>query len=129
MSAFLEGTLQLDRIVVDGVEADLFSLPDGSRVAVASPGGMGDTARSIGFLVDDLDGALAVLSAAGIEVGAARQNAESRYAHLRAPDGQLYEPLERREPGPLGHAPESNRRPTRDQSEPLSRTNVTRSCR
>jgi catechol 2,3-dioxygenase-like lactoylglutathione lyase family enzyme len=94
MSRFLIETLHLQPITVDGVEADLFGLPDGSQFAVASPGGMGATARSIGFLVDDLDQARAELAGAQVQVGPAAENAGARYAHFRAPDGQLYELVE-----------------------------------
>jgi len=52
MVAFLRETLSLPGVRVDGVEADLFELPDGSSFAVAGPGGMGETSRSIEFLVD-----------------------------------------------------------------------------
>ena len=48
-------------------------------------------ARSIGFLVDSLDEAIAELQAAGIEVGEPSGNARYRYVHFRAPDGKLYE--------------------------------------
>jgi catechol 2,3-dioxygenase-like lactoylglutathione lyase family enzyme len=97
MSLFLRETLRLDQVAVDGVEADLFGLPDGSQFAVASPSGMGDTARSIGFLVDDLDEALVVLSNAGVRVGDTTENAGARYAHFRAPDDHLYELVERKD--------------------------------
>jgi catechol 2,3-dioxygenase-like lactoylglutathione lyase family enzyme len=101
MSAFVEDVLGLPRVEVAGVEADLFSLPGDARFAVSSPGGMGDTGRTIGFLVDDLDGALQELRAAGIEVdGQVGENAEHRYAHVRAPDGRLYELIERRPAAP-----------------------------
>jgi hypothetical protein len=96
MSRFLRDVLGLQPVSVDGVEADLFSLPDGSEFAVASPGGMGDTARSIGFLVDNLDDALTVLARAGSQVGVTTENAGARYAHFRAPDNQLYELVERK---------------------------------
>jgi len=43
--AFLERTTGLDRVQVAGVE---IGLPDGSYVAVADPGGMGASDRSIG---------------------------------------------------------------------------------
>ena len=88
---FLGGTLNLPRVRVDGVEADLFALPDGSTFAVASPGGMGDTPRSIGFLVDDLDVAAAELREAGVVVGPTSEHERERYLHFRAPDGELYE--------------------------------------
>lgn len=97
MAAFLDTTFALPRLQVDGVEADLFGLPDGSTFAVASPEGMGDTPRSIGFLVDDLDDAAAHLREAGVEVGPVGENARMRYLHFRAPDGELYELIERKE--------------------------------
>jgi catechol 2,3-dioxygenase-like lactoylglutathione lyase family enzyme len=99
MSGFLSSTLSLPALDVDGVEADLFGLPDGSAFAVASPGGMGDTPRSIGFLVDDLDDAVARLREAGVEFDPIAENARERYLHFRAPDGELYELVERKEAG------------------------------
>jgi glyoxylase I family protein len=57
---------------------------------------MGDTARSIGFLVADLDAAIAELRAAGVEVDEPAANDRHRYAHFRAPDGRLYELVEER---------------------------------
>lgn len=96
MVDFLRDTLALPPLEVGGVEADLFALPDGSTFAVASPGGMGDTPRSIGFLVDDLDAAVEHLRAAGVTVGPVSENERERYAHFRAPDRELYELVERR---------------------------------
>jgi hypothetical protein len=95
MAAFFEQTMGLERARVAGVEADLFRLPDGSHVAVASPGEMGETARSIGFLVEDLDEAIGTLNRAGVRTGAVSRNAAERYAHFRAPDGHHYELIER----------------------------------
>jgi catechol 2,3-dioxygenase-like lactoylglutathione lyase family enzyme len=77
------------------VDADLFDLPDGSSFAVARPDTMGSTERTLGFLVDDLPDALVELRAAGIETDdEVSANARHRYAHFRAPDGQLYELVE-----------------------------------
>jgi uncharacterized protein len=56
---------------------------------------MGATERSIGFLVDDLDAAVEELRSAGVEVDAPASNAEERYVHFVAPDGQVYELVER----------------------------------
>jgi catechol 2,3-dioxygenase-like lactoylglutathione lyase family enzyme len=94
MTTFLSETLGLQSVEIDGVEADAFPLPDGSMFAVADPRGMGDTSRSIGFRVDDLDGAIGELRLAGVEVGAVAENAVGRYVHFRAPDGKLYELVE-----------------------------------
>lgn len=97
MAAFLADVLGLERVEVGGVEADLFALPDGSAFAVADPREMGDTSRTIGLRVADLDAAARELRAAGVEVdeefGA---NERWRYLHFRAPDGRLYELVEER---------------------------------
>ncbi len=95
MSEFLASALGLRREVLDGANADFFALPDGSYFAVASPGEMGETRRSIGFLVDDLDQAIAELSRRGVQVDSEpAENAAMRYAHFVAPDGRLYELIE-----------------------------------
>ena len=97
MAAFAADVLGLTPDEDPSVEADLFALPDGSRFAVADPRGMGETSRSIGFLVDDLDAAVAELRAAGAWVAEETgENAAERYRHFRAPDGELYELIERR---------------------------------
>ena len=67
-----------------------------SPFAVASPGGMGHTSRSVGFLVDDLEVAAAGLREAGVEVGPIGDNERERYLHFRAPDRELYELVERK---------------------------------
>ena len=90
----LRDTLGLKQITDASVEADLFELPDGSRFAVAGIGGMGETCRSIGFLVSDLDEAVARLHAGGIDVDEPASNDRHRYVHFRAPDGHLYELVE-----------------------------------
>lgn len=96
MAAFARDVLGLTPATVTGVEADLFDLPDGSSFAVASPQGMGATDRSVGFLVDGIDVAVQELRAAGAEVDdEISGNARERYVHFRAPDGQLYELVER----------------------------------
>jgi catechol 2,3-dioxygenase-like lactoylglutathione lyase family enzyme len=95
MVRFLRDTLGLEQVRVSGVEADLFELPDGARFAVADPRGMGDTSRSVGFLVESLDQAITELRAAGVEVDDdAGENDLMRYVHFRAPDGKLYELIE-----------------------------------
>ena len=95
MTQFATEVLGLTRRHVNGVEADLFELPDGSSFAVAFPGGMGSSARSLGFLVENLDEAVTELNAAGVATDAAASNDLERYVHFVAPDGHLYELVER----------------------------------
>ena len=97
MTAFVTDVLGLQPVVVDGVEADLFDLADGSSFAVAWAAGMGPSERTLGFLVEDLDQAWAELRAAGVETDAeVSTNDRFRYLHFRAPDGHLYELVEHR---------------------------------
>jgi catechol 2,3-dioxygenase-like lactoylglutathione lyase family enzyme len=96
MATFLRETLGLKQVQHSGVEAALFELPDGSRFAVSDPLGMGDTSRSIGFLVANLDEAVETLRGVGVELDEPALNDEYRYVHFRAPDGNLYELIEER---------------------------------
>ena len=82
---------------VEGMDADLFSMPDGSSFAVTPGVAPTEDDRTVGFLVDDLDDARRVLLAAGVEVDEEiSTNARFRYLHFRAPDGHLYELVEAR---------------------------------
>lgn len=94
MTRFVTEVLGLGRRRVDGVEAHRFELPDRSSFAVASPGGMGQSARSLGLLVESLDEAIAELNAAGVATDAATNDREP-YVHFVAPDGHLYQLVER----------------------------------
>lgn len=96
MAVFVQDILGLRRAQIGGVEADLYALPDGSHFAVADPHGMGDTDRSLGFLVEHLDDAIVELRAAGFAVDDPAENDRQRYVHFRAPDGNLYELVENR---------------------------------
>jgi len=94
MARFLEETLGLPRVDVGGVSADRFALPDGAQLAVADPREGGETSRTIGFRVADVDAAAAELRATGVDVSDPMSNDRQRYAHFRAPDGKLYELVE-----------------------------------
>src|SRR5215216_134201 len=94
MACFVTDVLGLEPVTTAGVDADTFALPDGSRFAIADPRALGETSRSIGFLVDALGDALDELRAAGVDVGEPAENDTHRYAHFRAPDGKLYELVE-----------------------------------
>src|SRR3954451_15285434 len=95
MTEFVGRVLGLPTRRVDGVDADLFALPDGSSFAVASPGDMGGSARSVGFLVASLDEAVAELHVHGVATDSPTQNECERYVHFTAPDGHVYELVER----------------------------------
>jgi glyoxylase I family protein len=51
---------------------------------------LGPTERSIGFLVDDLDAAVADLRSAGTDIDGLTANSVERHIHFVAPDGQVY---------------------------------------
>jgi len=95
MGDFLRDVLGLAPIAVDGVGATLFAASNGDILAVAPPYEEdGSTERTIGLIVDDLDGAVAELHAAGVETDGISENARWRYSHFRMPDGKLYELVE-----------------------------------
>jgi catechol 2,3-dioxygenase-like lactoylglutathione lyase family enzyme len=95
MGSFLEDVLGLSPITIDGIGAELFATSNGDVFAVAPPHEEDDASeRTVGFLVDDLDGAIAELHAAGVETDGINENARWRYTHFRAPDGKLYELVE-----------------------------------
>ncbi len=99
MTAFVTDVLGLDPTSADPDYADMFTLPDGSGFAVSGerePGG--GTSRTVGFLVSDLDGAVAELRSHGMTVDEPAGNDQYRYAHFVAPDGDLYELVERVSP-------------------------------
>ena len=98
MSRFVREVLGLAAAPeVDGMDADLFVMPDGSSFAVTPGVAPTEDDRTVGFLVDDLDDARRVLLTAGVEVDEEiSTNARFRYLHFRAPDGHLYELLEER---------------------------------
>jgi glyoxylase I family protein len=87
---------------VDGMDADLFAMPDGSSLAVTNGVTPPEDDYTVGFLVDDIDEAHGALLASGVEVDPEISiNAQFRYVHFRAPDGHLYELVEgRSEPKP-----------------------------
>jgi len=98
MRSFVRDVLGLQQIEVEGVGAALFETASGDALAVAPPYEEDGVAeRTVGLLVDDLDGAIAELRAAGFETDGISENARWRYSHFYAPDGKLYELVEERE--------------------------------
>jgi catechol 2,3-dioxygenase-like lactoylglutathione lyase family enzyme len=94
MAAFVRDVLGLPGVEVAGASADMFDLPDGSRFAISGPRELGETSRTVGFRVADLDRALSELQDAGVWTDEPAANELYRYAHFRPPDGQLYELVE-----------------------------------
>jgi catechol 2,3-dioxygenase-like lactoylglutathione lyase family enzyme len=87
MTGFVQDVLGLALADVPGVDADVFVLPDGSSFAV-TPSEERSEERTVGFLVEDLDSAVAELGAAGVDIDREiATNARFRYVHFRAPDG------------------------------------------
>jgi catechol 2,3-dioxygenase-like lactoylglutathione lyase family enzyme len=96
MTAFVTDVLGLALSSSDPDYADMFALPDGSGFAVSGEREAGGgTSRTVGFLVADLDAAVSDLHSHGVEVDEPGSNDDFRYAHFVAPDGDLYELVER----------------------------------
>jgi catechol 2,3-dioxygenase-like lactoylglutathione lyase family enzyme len=97
MVRFGQDVLGLTPRRVEGMDATVFDLPDGTTFGVneIDPG---DTAeRTVGFRVADVETAAAELRAAGLETDdEISVNDRYRYLHFRAPDGRLYELVEHR---------------------------------
>ena len=89
MAAFARDVLGLAPREGDG--AAFFDLPDGSSLAVQATEGLEPAERTVGFLVADLDAAVAELHAAGVATDEVAQTDVQRFVHFRAPDGHLYE--------------------------------------
>ena len=76
----------------DGDVVELFSGDDPARAEFSAP--------VPGFLVDDLDSAVAELGESGASiVGEVQEGSTSRWLHLRTPNGVLVELLEVSRPG------------------------------
>jgi catechol 2,3-dioxygenase-like lactoylglutathione lyase family enzyme len=109
MGSFLRDVLGLAPQDAAGMDAEVFSLPDGSSFAVTSPDGPADTHRTVGFLVTDILSAARELHGAGIEMDAEVSSSDTqRYLHFRAPDGHLYELVEQMGSVPINSASSSS---------------------
>jgi len=96
LAAFFRDVLGTECREEDGYHRVLF--PNGSSLAlvphdwVAPPS---DT--NLGFLVDDVEAATAELAARGVAAaGDLTTSGELRYRHFRAPDGRVFELIDRR---------------------------------
>jgi catechol 2,3-dioxygenase-like lactoylglutathione lyase family enzyme len=109
MTAFARDVLGLVPRETEGTDAVFFDLPDGSSFAV-QPAGDDVEEHAVGFLVDDVRTAAAEVRAAGHDVDDVSETAGFAYVHVRAPDGRLYE-LVQRLPVHAGEQPGEDRRP------------------
>lgn len=94
MSAFARDVLGLRPRAGDGVA--VFDLPDGSSFAVQATEDLEPAERTVGFLVDDLDAAVAGPRAAGVVTDDVAETDVQRSVHVRAPDGRSYELVQQR---------------------------------
>ena len=93
-TAFFRGIFSQEPEPLEGLPAQVFDFPDGSSFGVVQvPEEM--ATRTIGFQVDDLDAAVQELKDKGIDVGDIGSNQLGRYIHFTAPDGCLYELVEK----------------------------------
>lgn len=79
----------------DGHDAAFFDLPDGSVLAVQPVDDGEPEERTVGLLVDDVEAAAGELRAAGHEVDDVARAGDLAYVHVRAPDGRLWELVQR----------------------------------
>ena len=93
-TTFFRDVLGLSPAPIEALDADVFRLRDGSAVVV-HPGEPGDE-RSVGFLVAEIEAAVAELRRAGIEADEVAEAGPWLYAHFRAPDGKRYELVQER---------------------------------
>jgi catechol 2,3-dioxygenase-like lactoylglutathione lyase family enzyme len=93
---FLAAALGAD-LDADG-DAHRLTFANGSSLALVPLDWVeGPSDTLLGFLVDDLDAAVAELAERGIEPdGEALEGGGLRYRHFRAPDGRRFELIERR---------------------------------
>jgi catechol 2,3-dioxygenase-like lactoylglutathione lyase family enzyme len=95
LAAFFAAALGAEAVDEDGYHRILF--PNGSSLAVVPPDWVpAPSDTNLGFLVDDLDAAAAELEALGVQSdGVASEGGGFRYRHFRAPDGRVFELIER----------------------------------
>lgn len=96
LADFLADALGVEHVRED--QFDRFVFPDGTALAVVPRDWISPPSDTIlGFLVDDVVAATAELAGRGVEAeGPLAQNETFRYQHFRAPDGRVFELLDRR---------------------------------
>ncbi|MGI9111046.1 MAG: VOC family protein [Gaiellaceae bacterium] len=96
LAGFFTEVLGVESLREDGYIRFVF--PNGSSIAVVPPDSVAPPSDThLGLLVSDVEVATAELAACGLESdGELQQNDEYRYRHFRAPDGRVFELLDRR---------------------------------
>ena len=96
LAAFFRDVLEADTSEQDGWHRVAFA--DGTSLALVPPDWVAPPSdTNLGFLVDDVEAATAELAARGLAPdGALTTSGPLRYRHFRAPDGRVFELLDRR---------------------------------
>ena len=96
MARFFGETLGAETIAEDGYTRVAF--PNGSSLALVPPAWIAPPSdTNLGFLVDDVAAATTELAALGVErEGGLTEAGGLRYQHFRAPDGRVFELIDRR---------------------------------
>lgn len=95
LAVFFRDVLGADCVEEDGYDRAVF--PNGSSLALVPPDWVSPPSdTNLGFLVADVVAATAELRSRGVEPdGALTTNGELRYQHFRAPDGRVFELIDR----------------------------------
>lgn len=96
VAAFFRDVLEAECVEEDGWHRVLF--PNGSSLALVPPNWVSPPSdTNLGFLVDDVERATAELVTRGVAPdGGLTKNGDLRYQHFRAPDGRVFELIDRR---------------------------------
>ncbi|MBA3347050.1 MAG: VOC family protein [Actinobacteria bacterium] len=96
LAAFFRDALGAECVQEDGYDRIVF--PNGTSLAVVPPDWVSPPSdTNLGFLVDDVVAATDEFRSRGVEPeGTLTTNGELRYQHFRAPDGRVFELIDRR---------------------------------
>ena len=96
MTRFFAETLGVETVEEEGYARVVF--PDGTSLALVPRDWVSPPSdTNLGFRVDDVVAATAELAAIGVEVdGGLTESGGLRYQHFRAPDGRVFELIDRR---------------------------------
>lgn len=96
VAAFFRDVLEAECVTEDGWHRVVF--PDGTSLALVPRDWVSPPSdTNLGFLVDDVEAATRELAGRGVEPdGELVVGGELRYQHFRAPDGRVFELIDRR---------------------------------